>query len=244
MTTLTKTTLPFAAVALLAATSQAAVVNVDIQGTGSGNVGTGIANYTGASANGPIASSTTWNHFTVGGNPPNGDSMLNLNDDSGAATTVDVTFGTGWLGSFADGAPNNLQGDRTFIATDVSGDITIGGLNPGGTYNLALITGFNVAGSFSTDFTIGGTTLTANDTVGAGTNANGALTFTSGGTHALFSNIIADGSGDITFSTTNTAGASNGVLSGLQIEAVAVPEPSTTALLGLGGLALILRRRK
>jgi hypothetical protein len=30
----------------------------------------------------------------------------------------------------------------------------------------------------------------------------------------------------------------------IQIAAVAAPEPSTTALLGLGGLALILRRRK
>ncbi|HAC81435.1 MAG TPA: hypothetical protein DCG06_14140 [Deltaproteobacteria bacterium] len=28
------------------------------------------------------------------------------------------------------------------------------------------------------------------------------------------------------------------------VAALAVPEPSTTALLGLGGLALILRRRK
>jgi hypothetical protein len=33
-------------------------------------------------------------------------------------------------------------------------------------------------------------------------------------------------------------------LSELQFNAVAVPEPSSTALLGLGGLALILRRRK
>jgi len=33
-------------------------------------------------------------------------------------------------------------------------------------------------------------------------------------------------------------------LTGVQIEAVAVPEPSSAALLGLGGLALIFRRRK
>ncbi len=41
------------------------------------------------------------------------------------------------------------------------------------------------------------------------------------------------------FSTTGTAGTA-----GYKLIAVAVPEPSSTALLGLGGLALILRRRK
>jgi hypothetical protein len=152
---------------------------------------------------------------------------LNLNDDSGAATTVDVTFGTGWLGSYADGAPNNLQGDRVFTSGGVTGDITISGLTPGGTYNIALIAGFNGAGSFSSDFTIGGTTLTAADTVGAGANANGPLTFTAGVTHVLFSNIVADGSGNITFTMINTPGASNGVLAGLQVETVP-PTPAVT----------------
>ncbi|MBT8045391.1 MAG: PEP-CTERM sorting domain-containing protein, partial [Verrucomicrobiae bacterium] len=35
-----------------------------------------------------------------------------------------------------------------------------------------------------------------------------------------------------------------GWLSGYTVETVPVPEPSTSALLGLAGLALILRRRK
>ena len=33
-------------------------------------------------------------------------------------------------------------------------------------------------------------------------------------------------------------------IGGVTFDSVAVPEPSTTALLGLGGLALIMRRRK
>ncbi|MFC4992677.1 PEP-CTERM sorting domain-containing protein [Rubritalea tangerina] len=46
-----------------------------------------------------------------------------------------------------------------------------------------------------------------------------------------------------------TAGLGNTISLGsalgmIQVEAVAVPEPGATALLGLGGLALILRRRK
>ena len=38
--------------------------------------------------------------------------------------------------------------------------------------------------------------------------------------------------------------AGDGVFNAMQLRTTAVPEPSSTALLGLGGLALILRRRK
>ncbi|MBT7065804.1 MAG: Ig-like domain-containing protein [Verrucomicrobia bacterium] len=204
------------AVMATANVSIAQVINVDIQGTQYGNVAPGIADYTGASANGPIVSGTTWNYFNVGGTVPNGQSLLNLNDDSGATTTVDVAFGTGWLGSFADGAPNNLQGDRTFINTGVTGTFTISGLDISKDYNLALITG--VSSGFGTDFTAGGTTKTATAVAGAGANANGPLlTFTNGVSHVLFSGL--DGStGSITFSVTDSAVGVNGVLAGLQIE--------------------------
>ncbi len=49
----------------------------------------------------------------------------------------------------------------------------------------------------------------------------------------------------ITFDTDrDRGGTGRASISGFKIEAVAVPEPSSAALLGLGGLALILRRRK
>ncbi len=51
-----------------------------------------------------------------------------------------------------------------------------------------------------------------------------------------------DGNVVITLSNTSPAGDNTVNYSNIVVDAV--PEPSTTALLGLGGLALILRRRK
>ena len=225
-TKLPKTTLTLAAAAFLAATSQAAVINIDVQGTSFGGT---VADYTGVSANGPIASDNTWTYFNTVGVPDAGDSIT--------VSGVTFTFGTGWGGTYGN-APNqnNLQADRAFTTATGTGTFTISGLTPFGLYDLALITDLQ-----STDYTIGTTTMTASGG-DLGALANGALTFTGGVGHALFSGISASDLGDITFSTTAAAGSNNGVLTGLQIDAV--PEPSSAALLGLGGLALILRRRK
>lgn len=219
------------ATAYLAATSEseATVINVDIQGNNSGD--TPVANYTGANANGPIASDNTWNYFTTSGVPDAGDSLT--------VSGVTFTFGTGWFSSYSfAGNPNNLQSDRAFT-TGSAATFTISGLDTTKDYNLALIgapTGYN------TDFTIGGDTKTASAATDAGPDDNGALTFTEGVTHVLFSGL--DGSsGSITFTTAN-GGAGAGVLAGLQLQAVAVPEPSSLALLGLGSLGLLLHRRR
>ncbi len=57
-----------------------------------------------------------------------------------------------------------------------------------------------------------------------------------------FNGISVNGSDQIVISF--DAGSSTNVQHINAIELTAVPEPSSTALLGLGGLALILRRRK
>ncbi|MBT8037279.1 MAG: PEP-CTERM sorting domain-containing protein [Verrucomicrobiae bacterium] len=59
--------------------------------------------------------------------------------------------------------------------------------------------------------------------------------------------VTSNGSGEIFFefrkaSTGDTDGSAT--INGLSIEGAVVPEPSSTALIGLGGLALILRRRR
>ena len=222
------------ATAFLAATSasEATVISLDIQGNNSGD--TAVANYTGANANGPIASDNTWNYFTTSGVPDAGDSLT--------VSGVTFTFGTGWTSSYSiAGNPNNLQSDRAF--TTGSATFTISGLDNTKDYNLALIAGpANAGGFFESDFTIGGDTKIATAVTDAGSNDDGALTFTDGVTHVVFSGL--DGSsGSITF-TTSYSGPNGGaaVLSGLQLQAV--PEPSAVALLGLGSLGLLLRRRR
>lgn len=52
-----------------------------------------------------------------------------------------------------------------------------------------------------------------------------------------------DGVAGDTFTVSTTSDSDSGI-SGIAFETVPIPEPSSTALLGLGGLALILRRRK
>ena len=250
--TLRKIILSFAATALLVATSVtgATLINLDIQGLAGD---TDTIDYTGSNANGPIASaSTTWNHFTAGVNPltaPN-NTLTDLVDSTGAATDVDVAFGSGWAGTYAnnsEGVDNYLFGDRAYTTAGGVGTFTISGLVDGGSYNLALI-GSSSAG-FITDFTIAGAgTLTATGG-SAGTTSNGPLSFNEGVTHVLFENIVATG-GAITFSTKQHIDTGSGlgssvfgVFSGLQIQAV--PEPSSAALLlGLGSITLILRRRR
>jgi hypothetical protein len=75
----------------------------------------------------------------------------------------------------------------------------------------------------------------ANTTFSGGGNPSGTLTysFDDAVTSAeLFIGFEADGTGD------------HWTLDNVSFDGTVVPEPSTTALLGLGGLALILRRRK
>jgi hypothetical protein len=118
----------------------------------------------------------------------------------------------------------------------------------------------DITGALTLDLSAGGFTididsLTLGNSVG---DADGFDSWSKGDGNVDYSFIIASASAGITgfdaadFSF-DSSGFSNGpswdwqiVLSGtdLVLEAYAVPEPSSTALLGLGGLALMLRRKR
>jgi hypothetical protein len=89
-----------------------------------------------------------------------------------------------------------------------------------------------------------------------GSNTANAVTSFVGGTSGTFSQTydisgfgggdfsIADVSNVLAVFTVNAAAAGNGAISIDNFNMTAVPEPSSTALLGLGGLALMLRRKR
>lgn len=230
--------------------SAAVVVNADfsrdiVNGTNPAPANPAPVLYTGT---GPAPDSgTLWNNVTI---PlaPIGDSgantidnpftASNLNDSTGAATTIDVQLTSGFFRSFNGTATSAtavtaLQNDRVFgsgadgLSTAV---LTIQGLNNAYTYDLYLIN----SGGFTTRYTIGATSANA-----TGNNYDG--TWTDGGEYRLFSGIApVGGSIAITLFELNTNNVST--IAGLQIVEI-VPEPSVALLSSFALLAFTRRRR-
>ena len=237
-TTITNTVLA----SLLAAGSvSAALVNVNFHNDSGGE--------TEADLDGPLGgASSTWNQSTSA----SGTDVLN---SANVATTIDWAFAHSLeendTNNWADPARKMLIGSFGQFGKGEDSTLTISGLVAGQLYNVAIaasrLRNNGTEHSYGT-FSTSNNTTSSSQTVDA-TSINGDA-WVSGTNYALFENVEADGSGEISI----LADASNGAvvgeagdgrrlhLNGFQIESV--PEPSTTALLGLGGLALILRRRK
>ena len=167
-----------------------------------------------------------------------------------------TAFGSGGLSKLTDGSADAIHGSGsdsgnygTYFSPYAIGSApngTTATYDLGGTFDLASVVIYggwidggrdqqsvNVLVSYNgTDFVSLGTTL--------GGNASGSdLVFHRNTITA--DNSEFDGVQKIRFDFGNTEAGGTGYS---EIDVFAVPEPSTTALLGLGGLALILRRRK
>ncbi len=112
------------------------------------------------------------------------------------------------------------------------GTITLTGLNIGDQYEIQAFHGDNRGGALSTRVM----------NVGDGTT----VATTSGAVSTSGSWIIGTFTADAATQDFHSSHGTNvsSELNAYQLRNVTVPEPSSTALLGLGGLALILRRRK
>ncbi len=110
--------------------------------------------------------------------------------------------------------------------------MTIGGLDNTLNYNVAVATNAGASNTsvMSVDVNGGTASAFAGNTINFHSFANQSVN----GSNQLVLELFND----------NDPNFDNPFVNGIHIEAIAVPEPSNTALLGLGGLALILRRRK
>jgi len=144
-----------------------------------------------------------------------------------------------------------LEGDNTNEFGTLGQALTTGTAEAGTyTFNIADAgvasfgggTNATIQYGFSTDGTIAGFISGSNQTLTQGVELfdqntgpfNGSVSYTADGTEGALHLLISTTGTDRHIATIGST----------SLDFVAVPEPSSTALLGLGGLALILRRRK
>ncbi|MFK7911566.1 MAG: PEP-CTERM sorting domain-containing protein [Akkermansiaceae bacterium] len=234
-------------------TNAATMISLRGNAVTGGNAGTVNSNLNASALVGPAGGlGTTWNlatDFTV----------TNMLDSTGAATGINFTTTHSERRGKSSLSSGELEIARSYMQFFGKGDdvtVTFSGFAPGSTHDIWLVSlapGDGTEGARGTWSTTN-TTTSASSQILDGSVRN-ATTFVAGQNFTYFQNVQATAGGEIVFFGDAYDG-DNGIsepnatqdnehrlqLNGFQI--VAIPEPSSIALLGLGGLALILRRRR
>jgi hypothetical protein len=160
-------------------------------------------------------------------------SGTNANDTGGSSLWTNNPHSIGYVAGSGNYGDNEMRQDAEGGGGNDANSVTtaLGGTAP---TNASFQDGFTVTvGLFDDD------TWTVSST-GLSTNLNGSGSLTTTGAGMLNYNAIAT---NLT-PYVSLQGEVNGTINVDRIAINTVPEPSSTALLGLGGLALILRRRR
>ena len=222
-----KTTMSLAALAGLALITASANAAVTVNY----NFGTGATGLVG-----PAGGATeTWNQG-------NGNAT-DLVDSANVSTGIDVALAGGNL--FTSPATLSMLAQNYWV-TGGGNTLTITVPDELKTYDLYL-TSFIDYPNPGVDYSSSHSTTNVTTNPGAQIIAHTPsdhVTWARNTNYVLFEGMVPNGSGQLIINSTPIYGQNNVMpLNGFQLVET-VPEPSTTALLGLGGLALILRRRK
>jgi hypothetical protein len=219
--------------------ASAQIVNIDIQGKLFGITG---PSGDGTTFSGQGALADLGNNFWNGVQFPGNGSVTEttpftsgaLNDSAGLATAITISSSEYYHYNEAAFGPPDAKfasGFGSLMADYLDGggggrSITFANLTPNGNYNLYLY------GHYNATYTIGGTSLVKG-------NNNSPHSLTEGVDYLVFSNVLADGAGNLTVTYTSA-------LAGLQLQSSPIPEPASAAALAgcaLLGLAACRRRR-
>ncbi|MDP4624397.1 MAG: PEP-CTERM sorting domain-containing protein [Akkermansiaceae bacterium] len=235
-------------------------INIDY-GTRGGTPGAGVS-YAGAVNTGQ------WNSHNGGHSGP-----TTRVDSTGGAVTFGIFAGqnsSGGVGNFnlAGGSPADLVGqDYLFLNNNVAGDVTLNGRSVGSLYRFTIYNATTETNGIALGQTWNITFSGGGDTVGQGLNLdvnNGGTIVTAtlpgptttspwsgyadGVTYTTLNGIKPTENGAFTeiefwmWTPAGSATDATSAISGIQMQLV--PEPSSAALLGLAGIALLARRRR
>ncbi len=239
-----------------AATTCANTVNIQFEGVATANTTDSFSGQQGAYTGDGVAS-PTWN--VLAGGSGTGSNLL---DSTGNATTVAVSY----AGNATSGPDYNFQTVPAnellsgFLQDSTPEAVTLTGLASNGSYRLYL---YGQPGQFASWYDGHHRGAAFSITTGTGGPDSGSAAYTlqyNSGTQNIFQentnyvvfNAMASSNGTLAITWTNTpaeltpigSNGQDGTFNGLQLISAPVPEPITLGLLSVGGMGLLLLKRR